>query len=89
MLPPSLTGRSQHLQARLEVLAADLEAMWATALSGGDFATIDRLAEAGHALQRAIVALQDDGLVPARPAPCTVLDLGSAPDLQPTNVMRS
>jgi hypothetical protein len=53
------------VEVHLEAAAAELRAQWATALLTGDFSTIDRIAEASHAVHRALVALQTDGLVPS------------------------
>jgi hypothetical protein len=49
----------------LDALARDLRARWSDALAEGDFATIDRLVEASHAVHRAAVALTEESFVPS------------------------
>ncbi len=53
------------VELHLEAAAQELQAQWAAALVTGDFSTIDRIVEASYAVQRALVALQTDNLVPA------------------------
>jgi hypothetical protein len=51
------------VQARLDQLAADLAALSAAAMSGGDFDQITRLIEASQAVQRAVLSLRADAAV--------------------------
>lgn len=60
LLPPPVAPAP--LERHLEAAAEDLRGQWAAALRTGDFRAVDRLVEASHAVQRALVALQaDDG----------------------------
>lgn len=58
LLRPAVAPPS--LEVHLEAAAEDLRGQWATALRTGDFRAVDRIVEASHAVQRALVALQAD-----------------------------
>jgi hypothetical protein len=52
------------IRAELETLARALRALWSSTLERGDFEEVTRIAEASHAVHRAVVAFSPD-----RPAP--------------------
>jgi hypothetical protein len=53
-------ARIGHVSASLDALAADLRCLWASALEGGDFDEVTRLAEATQAVHCAVIALRPD-----------------------------
>jgi hypothetical protein len=62
-------AEAERISAALDGLAADLRGLWCHALEGGDFEEITRLAEAGHAVQCAVIALRADNVLVARTEP--------------------
>lgn len=57
------------VRVTLDSLARDLRTLWSGALVEGDFATIDRLVAASHAIHGAAVALTEDSVVPSTTHP--------------------
>ena len=53
-----------YIRAELETLACALRALWSSTLERGDFEEVTRLAEASHAVHRAVVAVSSDNPVP-------------------------
>jgi hypothetical protein len=51
------------LASELDHVAAELRSLWSSALEAGDFIDVTRFAEAGHAVQRAVIALETDQLI--------------------------
>jgi hypothetical protein len=52
--------------ASLDAAAAELRELWSSALARGDFDEVTRLADASHAVHRALIALTTDRFVAAR-----------------------
>lgn len=51
------------LASELDHVADELRSLWSSALEVGDFIDVTRFAEAGHAVQRAVIALETDQLI--------------------------
>jgi len=63
------------VRSTLDALASDLRALWSSALADGDdFATIERLVAASHAVHMAAVALAQDSVVAGTAGPAGEAD---------------